>query len=270
MDLLNKVTSFFKDDPKTNNDLTEALKKHVERHDRQFSKIKNLYLAPATEHHSGTMSAQDKRDLTHASGVREWIYDKTSVLDLPNGHYETIWSNLTDTPVLANETMDKAPYCEIDVETATTSTGTRKQFWFYASGTGKVWYRNVHNRVGNVPSLWEQLVKYTTLWSGSIRGTGTLTLADSLANYDVLEFGFSALGNVRYQKMRISDEMELRDFNLPDDETNMWTAFYETVLTKVDDKSLKIKSNKGILRGGTGNVTDDSNRIVISTVRGLR
>jgi len=42
MDLLNKVTSFFKDDPKTNNDLTEALKKHVERHDRQFSKIKNL------------------------------------------------------------------------------------------------------------------------------------------------------------------------------------------------------------------------------------
>jgi len=233
-----------------------------------FLKLK--IFKPATEHHSGTMSAQDKRDLTHASGVREWIYDKTSVLDLPNGHYETIWSNLTDTPVLANETMDKAPYCEIDVETATTSTGTRKQFWFYASGTGKVWYRNVHNRVGNVPSLWEQLVKYTTLWSGSIRGTGTLTLADSLANYDVLEFGFSALGNVRYQKMRISDEMELRDFNLPDDETNMWTAFYETVLTKVDDKSLKIKSNKGILRGGTGNVTDDSNRIVISTVRGLR
>lgn len=250
--------------------MEEDLKKHVERHDRQISEIKNLYLAPATEHHLGTMSAQDKRDLTHASGVRQWIYDKTSVLDLPKGRYETIWSNLTDTPVLANETMDKAPYCEIDVETATTSTGTRKQFWFYASGTGKVWYRNTHNRVNNTPKLWEQLVKYTTLWSGSIHGEGTLTLADSLNNYDVLEFGFSALGNVRYQKMRINDEMELRDFNLPNDEANLWTAFYETILTKVDDKNLKIKSNKGILRGGTGDIAVDNNQIVIASVRGIR
>ena len=71
--------------------MEEDLKKHVERHDRQISEIKNLYLAPATEHHLGTMSAQDKRDLTHATGVRQWIYDKTSVLDLPKGHYETLW-----------------------------------------------------------------------------------------------------------------------------------------------------------------------------------
>ncbi|WP_271862847.1 hypothetical protein [Pediococcus acidilactici] len=216
------------------------------------------------------MSAQDKRDLTHATGVRQWIYDKTSVLDLPKGHYETLWSNLTDTPILANETMENAPYCEIDVESATTSKGTRKQFWFYASGTGKVWYRNIHSRVGNVPNAWEQLVKYTTLWSGSIHGEGTLTLVDDLKNYDALEFGYSVLGNVRYQKMRIANEMVLRDSNLPDDDNNMWTAFYETTLDKIDDTHLVIKHNKGILRGGTGDIAVDNNQIVIASVRGIR
>ncbi|MGY3730724.1 hypothetical protein ACWN97_00005, partial [Pediococcus acidilactici] len=61
-----------------------------------------------------------------------------------------------------------------------------------------------------------------------------------------------------------------RDFNLPNDEANLWTAFYETILTKVDDKNLKIKSNKGILRGGTGDIAVDNNQIVIASVRGIR
>ena len=42
------------------------------------------------------------------------------------------------------------------------------------------------------------------------------------------------------------------------------------LLTKVDDKNLKIKSNKGILRGGTGDIAVDNNQIVIASVRGIR
>lgn len=251
----------------------EDLIKHLERHDRELSKIRNKFLVPATENTAGLMSPQARRDLTHALGMRQWIYNKTSVFDLPEGKYETTWNNLTDTPIPENEKItEMPPYCEIDVEQAVSGT-TRKQIRFFYSLTGEIWYRNIHassSNINNTPRLWRRVEGRTLLWSGSVSDVGsTITLADSLKNYTRMEIGYGALRKPERSDFDLGGDITLRDFNMPSD-SSLWTAFYETVLSNDGDKTLKITQASGILRNSSSALSADENKIYITSIRGIR
>lgn len=254
----------------------ESPNDHLARHDREISKIRNEKLIPVTEKHAGLMRAQDKSDLIHALGTRVWISEKTSVLDLGPNNYETTWNNLTDTPVKENEsaTGSDAPYCEIDVKYTSTSQGIRKQIWFYASVTGEVWYRNIHNSnsgINNTPRTWQLIEKRVPLWSGSVSNVGsTITLADSLANYTRVEIGYGALRRPERSDFDLGGYITLHDFNMPSDDSSLWTAFYETVLSNNGNKTMTITQASGILRNGSGIPSADTNKIAITSIRGIR
>lgn len=252
----------------------ESPNDHLARHDRELSNIRNQFLQPVTERRKGLMQPQDKTDLIHALGMREWIYNKTSVFDLAEGHYETTWNNLTDTPVPENELIvDNPPYCEIDVRLAISNGGTRKQILFYSSSTGEMWYRNTHESpagVNDTPRLWRAFESRTLLWSGNVSNVGsTITLSDSLANYTRVEIGYGALRRPERSDFDLGGYITLHDFNMPSDD-GLWTAFYETVLSNNGNKTMTITQATGILRNSSGIPSADTNKIAITSIRGIR
>lgn len=253
----------------------EGLAKYVERLGRELSKIRNESLIPATEDTAGLMSPQARRDLTHALGIREWISDSNvDVLGLVPGNYATIWSQLVNTPIKANETMQDAPYVEIDVDGEYDSSGkpVRTQLTFYESSSGRRWYMNIHNKTGvGTPNIWRLNAGESELWVGSVQNVNTqITLADSLDNYSKVQVGYGVLGSTKHVPYTIGETIDLRDTNLPNNATDLWHAEYETTLQVVNSTTLRIQNVKGILISPAGASTVDTNKIVISSIVGVR
>lgn len=241
----------------------------IKRLQREVSKITNKYLQPASERHLGIMTPEDKIDLSHALGYREWIEEPISIFDLGVGRYVGYVYNLLDGPYQNTDTSDKTVLM-IDV---TVDVPPRKQFVVHWSGVGRVYYQNIHHNKNGNPQAWQRIVKEVSLWNGTAEYAGqTITLNESLAHYNRIKIKYNAQSLNKYFEFDIpgtNANISLRDFNLSDG-TASWLAVYETRLQKVDDTTFQVLSTTNKLIGQTGNIVNDTNQIVITEIIGIQ
>lgn len=252
----------------------ESPNDHLARHDREISNIRNSVMRPASEQHEGLMQAQDKSDLIHASGIREWLSGKTyDVLKLPQGSYAAQWSSLINTPNKNNEANPDAPIAQIEVRGETDETGllVRRNIHFFQPGIGAIWYISTHNNTGDYPLLWRRMQGNILLWSGAVDAIGTkIELLDSASNYSSFVFDIRVMSKSIKKPLSIDSTMTIREPNISDS-NGTWLAMYELTLSLDSDKRhITITNNHGVLHGDNGSTGPDENRISITRLEGVR
>ncbi|WP_210133800.1 BppU family phage baseplate upper protein [Staphylococcus sp. GDY8P131P] len=215
----------------------------------------------------GESEEWQKHKMTQSNGDRIRISDINPV-NLESGYYQ-MW-RMKNAPV-GND--DSGTYWNIDVTTAFDDV---KQIKAVLSYTGQTFQKNIHK--GN-DSGWKKLVslpldeeietqnsaesranetltdanqytdeqinnKHFILFDGNVSGTGKgFTLDDDIYNYNMLFVSGEFPGGVFTEPVlvkTIDNDLVIQRFNLSDDSGSL-SKFYETLLTVIDNKNLKIK-----------------------------